>query len=264
MDNNYTKKEKAYKIKEEYLEWECRIFDATPRRCLVIMPIGKKRTMEYKNNMLVFNKIIKPCVEKSGYKFDCYYADIEEKDKSGNISKNVFEGLRGDDLVIADLRRSNVNVYYELGIRHTFGKRSILISHNSEVPFYFKNYKTIKYNINGNLNNEFYKRIKNQIKEIVENPDKPDNPVVDMIGIRRKLNFNSELQVYTDEKGDRFCPNCYDNNGGEQRITLKDGYTYHCLKCKGEYIDLYKKKEHLEKIRSFSNKNRMPERSGYG
>lgn len=39
----------------------------------------------------------------------------------GEITEQVFQRLRDDDLVIADVRGGNANVMYELGLRHTSG-----------------------------------------------------------------------------------------------------------------------------------------------
>ena len=54
--------EQPYEISDEFLNWHCDRIDDVPRKCLVIMAFGDKETIEYKNNMAVFLKIIKPCV----------------------------------------------------------------------------------------------------------------------------------------------------------------------------------------------------------
>lgn len=176
-------KEKKYNILEEVVEYEGETKDDRQYRCFVIMPIGKEGTVEYENNMMVYNKIIKPSVENSGYNIKCYHADLISE--SGDISRQVIEALRDDDIVIADLRRNNPNVIYELGIRHTFGKRSILIcSEQSDHFFHTTKYRAIRYKIDGTSNKEFYNKLNRHIDAIIKNPEKSDNPVVDTLGIR--------------------------------------------------------------------------------
>ena len=257
MTNANKKKEESCLITDEFLEWHTEQIDPTLRKCLVIMPIGKKGSVEYINNIKVFAKIIKPCVENSGFNFNCYHADLI--DESGNIQQQIFEGLRDDDLVIADFRRNNVNMIYELGIRHTFGKRAILVcSDLSENIFYSTTYRSNMYKTDGSSNNEFFDKMKNQIKEAVENPDKSDNPVTDLIGKghlvssceiapEKKVVFNEDINAFEDSEGGRYCSGCYDDKRKLIRINQKGNYHYSCPICGTEYLDKIKEKNHRDK-----------------
>ncbi len=183
--------EKEYNILEGQFHYDANPKDRRNFKCLVIMPIGKKDTIEYKNNMLVFDRIIKPGVKNSGYNIECYHADLISE--SGDISKQVIEALKDDDIVIADLRRNNLNVIYELGIRHAFGKRSILIcSAHSDNFFYTAGYRAIPYNIDGISNQDFYKKLTEYIDDIIQNPQKSDNPVSDALGNFENVKFKDE------------------------------------------------------------------------
>ena len=150
-------------------------------KCFVVMPIGKEGTAEYSNNLLVFNEIIKLFVENSGYNIDCYYLDLVSE--SGDIAKQGIQALKDDAIVIADLRRRNPAVSYELGIRHTLGKRSILVcSSQSDHFFYTIRHRAIEYQIDGTSNQEFYNKLSSYIDDILINPEKSDNPVSDILG----------------------------------------------------------------------------------
>ena len=189
-------------------------------------------------------------------------------DESGNISKQIFEGLRDDDLVIGDFRRKNVNMSYELGVRHALGKRTILVCSNfSENIFHSEQYRAIQYHIDGKSNQEFYKKLRKQIEEVVENPKKSDNPVIDMLGqghlaignddgLDKNLTFDEKLNVYVNESGDRFCPGCYDKDYSTVRVVKNDSHRYKCPICKEKYIDLYKKEAEDRKHREFVAKQR--------
>jgi hypothetical protein len=154
------------------------------------MTIGKEGTIEYKNNMSVFEKIISKCVRQCGYNIHCYHSDLINQ--SGAIDKQVIEGLRNDDIVIADLRRNNVNVAYELGIRHAFGKRSILVCSDKDkhLFFYTMGYRAIPYKIDGASNREYFEKLKDQVDDIVRNPNKRDNPVTDTMEDGINLHIN--------------------------------------------------------------------------
>ncbi len=172
-----------YDIADEEFKCNSDLTDKRQFRCFVILPIGKEDTVERENNMAVYKKIIEPCARESGFNIHCYHADLIEK--SGDISRQVIEALRDDDIVIADLRRGNPNVIYELGIRHAFGKRSILIcSEQTEHFFHTTKYRAVRYRIDGTSNREFYRRLCKQIEDVISNPKKLDNPVTDVLGYR--------------------------------------------------------------------------------
>jgi len=180
--------EQPYIIKNEKFGKPKKSNGKKKHRCFVIMPIGDKDTIEYENNMAVFEKIIRPCVLGSGFDIECYHADLIEK--TGWISKQIIEALRDDDIVIADLRRDNPNVLYELGIRHTFEKRSILIcSDFKENIFHTLGYRAKQYHLDGKSNKPFFNELVPLIKEIIENPEATDNPVRDTLS-----NLTANLQ----------------------------------------------------------------------
>lgn len=194
-----------YSIKDEQFAYQGALKDQKQYRCFVIMPIGKKDTLEYENNTSVFEKIVKKAVDGSGYKVLCYHADVDLFTRSGDISKRIFEYLRDDDIVIADLRSNNVNVIYELGIRHAFGRRSILIcSDYKENFFHNTNYTAIKYEISGKSNQGFFERMGVVLDEIIKNPHISDNPVSDSLGrgaLPRVESITEEERWYKDKGG---------------------------------------------------------------
>lgn len=60
------------------------------------------------------------------------------------ITNQIIDGLLTNDLLIADLTDHNPNVFYELAIRHAFGKPFIqLIAEGQELPFDIQNLRTV-------------------------------------------------------------------------------------------------------------------------
>ncbi|MBN4050075.1 hypothetical protein JYT17_00475 [Nitrospira defluvii] len=63
-----------------------------------------------------------------------------------NIIGDIVKGILSSDLIVADLTGANPNVYYELGIAHSFNKKVILITQEiDELPFDLRSYRVISY-----------------------------------------------------------------------------------------------------------------------
>lgn len=144
--------------------------------CFVIMGFGKKkdpisnRTIDLDST---FKKIIKPAVNKCGYK--CIRAD--EILDSGLIDRSMYALLYCAELVIADISTHNPNAIYELGVRHTFKPYSTIIIKEDEcnIPFDFNhnrmlNYKHLGNEISENEANKSIKELSALIDEISKNP----------------------------------------------------------------------------------------------
>ena len=67
--------------------------------------------------------------------------DVRRSDSVGDILKDIVLCLDRADLVVADLTSLNPNVMYELGIRHGFCKKTILLTQDrTEIPFDIASY----------------------------------------------------------------------------------------------------------------------------
>jgi len=192
-------KEVAYNIFKEDFKFEGAKVSGKEYKCFVIMPIGSpdRNLIEYRNNMAVFSKIIKPCVEASKYNIRCYHADDELFTESGDIQKQIFDSIQNDEIAIVDLRRQNPNVIYEMCMRHYSEKRTILICSNLKENFFHnERYRAFQYFVDGSSNQRFHTQVQSAIESIVKNPDKADNPVRDSLGgldSKRGSGFENEL-----------------------------------------------------------------------
>ncbi len=66
-----------------------------------------------------------------------------------NILEDIWVGINEASVVIADLTGLNANVMYEVGIAHTLGKPTILLTQNvNAIPFDFRGYRHIVYEDN--------------------------------------------------------------------------------------------------------------------
>lgn len=106
--------------------------------CFVIQGFGKKtdfasgRTLDLDASY----EVIKEAVEAvPGMDFNCIRAD--EIVQTGHIEKVMYEYLLKADLVIADLSTSNVNAFYELGVRCGLRPCSTIVVAESKISFPF-------------------------------------------------------------------------------------------------------------------------------
>ncbi len=114
--------------------------------CFVIMGYGKKTDPTLGKTFdldVTYNSIIRPAVEKSGYK--CVRGD--EILESGIIDKSMYALLIHADLVIADITTFNPNAIYELGIRHAARPFSTIVMKEKDgnIPFDINHNKTFTY-----------------------------------------------------------------------------------------------------------------------
>lgn len=139
----------------------------------VIMPFLK--TTSLNNNGTNLNKdelntifsMIQRVLEKVGY-------EVCRSESPSDILRDIILNLYRADLVIADLTSLNPNVIYELGIRHAFCKKTILITQNrSELPFDLAGHQCIEY---GWATEGEKQKFQKEISQLLTLIDKHDDP----------------------------------------------------------------------------------------
>lgn len=153
--------------------------------CFVIMPFGKKKDIDGKviNFNTIYKKFIFPSIEKAGM----MPIRADEETVNGIIHKPMYERLILCDYAVADLTTSNVNVLYELGIRHVvkpFTTINIYAS-NSKLPFDVNSVRCMPYSYNKrkgltNLKNDI-KSLTKKLK-IAKKKKDIDSPVYQLVG----------------------------------------------------------------------------------
>lgn len=107
--------------------------------CFVIMPFAPPLGSHYS---LIYEKAI----VKAGLKPVRADADIFA---TGKIMDQVWAGINGAKVLVAELTSRNPNVFYELGIAHTLKKPVVLVSSNElDVPFDVRHIRVIYYDVN--------------------------------------------------------------------------------------------------------------------
>jgi hypothetical protein len=153
-------------------------------KCFVIMPFGNLNIDAEQAERLesIYSEWIKPTVESVTIqgtpvqKITCHRAD--KTARPGEIISHVIENLVDSDIVIADLSGRNSNVFYELGIRHAVNNNTILIADDFEdVPFDLSGLRAIGYKYEPKSLRRLESSLKKAIGEILDEPNKIDNPV---------------------------------------------------------------------------------------
>lgn len=111
------------------------------------------------------------------------FSNAADEENQQNILKDIIQPIYEADVIIADLTDLNPNVMYELGIAHTFNKKTIIITQDelSTLPFDLKQYRTKNYSTHFKNFSELLVYLKRNIEGAVNSSVKFSNPVNDFI-----------------------------------------------------------------------------------
>jgi hypothetical protein len=106
-----------------------------PADVFVMMPFTKELQPVYEDHIRVVAEKLGVAVVRA----DDFFA-------ANSIISDVWNAIYQAKVLIADCTSRNPNVFYELGIAHTLGKRVILIAQNKEdIPFDIQHMRAILY-----------------------------------------------------------------------------------------------------------------------
>jgi hypothetical protein len=139
------------------------------------MSFGRKGTPEAVASEYVYRQMISPVLR------DFSYNPIrgDEIPHPGSITRQILDLLQHSHLVVADLTKANPNVYYELGVRHSFVRTGTILMAQDDVdlPFDVANYRVLFYST-ANLA-AFAASFAQRLQIIEERVAGSDNPVHD-------------------------------------------------------------------------------------
>jgi hypothetical protein len=102
----------------------------------VVMPFAEQFLAGY-------STVIRPALERAG--LECVRADAEAQ---GHIHRQMFERILECPVVVADLTGLNPNVLYELGVAHSFGRKTVVVVREdflARIPFDVAPYRVLPY-----------------------------------------------------------------------------------------------------------------------
>ena len=115
--------------------WDQGRIPKNPILAFTIMPFRTKWSP------YVYNDFIKPALIAKGLE-----SQRADEMTGRNVLQDIWRAIYSCRLVIAEITKPNANVYYELGIAHTLGKKAILLTQKIEaVPFDLRQQRIILY-----------------------------------------------------------------------------------------------------------------------
>lgn len=141
----------------------------TGMHCFVLMPFDDEFDAVYEH-------LIKKPLEEAGFVVDRADSLLNQR----NILQDIVEGIAQSDLVVADLTDLNPNVFYELGLAHALGKRTVIITRDlSSLPFDLRSYRANGYSTFFTDAEDLSKALKEIAQTVVEGSAEFSNPVQD-------------------------------------------------------------------------------------
>lgn len=113
----------------------------TANSCFLVMPYSQSWSGSVE-------AVVRQACDETGFEFA-----IAKAMDGRFVAHDIWQGITGSGIVIADLTTANANVTYEIGLADALGKGVMLLCQESEVPFDFLGHRLILYkdSISGGL-----------------------------------------------------------------------------------------------------------------
>lgn len=146
---------------------------------------------------------------KTHFESEFEFSHAGEEDNQQNILADIIPPIYNADIVLADLTGLNANVMYELGIAHSFNKKTIVITRDemSKLPFDLKQYRAKGYSTHFKQFYDLLAYLDKHFHGAIDGSVVFNNPVGDFLDknkIDPKDIFTTQkigLEIPNDEKG---------------------------------------------------------------
>lgn len=148
-----------------------------------------------------------------------------EEGNQQNVLKDIIQPLYESDIVIADLTGLNANVMYELGLAHSFNKKTIVITQDdlSTLPFDLKQYRAKNYTTHFKKFADLIDYLEANLSGAIDDSVAYSNPVKDFLscqGIDNIIWFEKkDLIVLEDDSDKGFLDFLADIEGNTEKLT---------------------------------------------
>lgn len=142
--------------------------------------------------MEVYTEVYKPVCANNN--LDCWRVD--EIARPGSITRDIVEGIIDAEVIIADLTTQNPNVFYELGIAHSVGNKTIMTAQDiADVPFDVRSYRVLLYKQNITGSRKLAADLDRAIKELLAALDRTSNPVQEAVASRSTIGLKRKTPL---------------------------------------------------------------------
>ncbi len=136
------------------------------------------------------------------------FSNAGDEANQQNILKDIIQPIYEADVVIADLTGLNANVMYELGLAHSFNKKTIVITKDdlSLLPFDLKQYRAKDYDTHFKKFEELLNYLETNLVGAIENTVAYSNPVKDFLALEKIDNiswFSDKPSIELDDDSDK-------------------------------------------------------------
>ncbi|NOI93202.1 hypothetical protein F0235_22555 [Vibrio splendidus] len=156
--------------------------DKTEKKCFIAMPISDMDGYPRGHFSRVYEHLIKPACEEAGYKA----VRADDIFENTVVMVDVLRNLIEFDMVICDTSGMNPNVMYEIGIRHAYNKKTVLLRDDvTKEVFDIQGLRSIKYDKNLRIDNVQNKisEIKQLLLEVEKNGDTEINSLIQLVSV---------------------------------------------------------------------------------
>jgi DNA-binding XRE family transcriptional regulator len=155
------------------------------RECFFITPIGVAGSPERKRADDTLRAIVEPSADAVGL----VTVRADRIDEGGHITLQILEHCTHAKAAVADLTGGNLNVYYEVGIRHALSRPLVLIADESMrdgLPFDLLQQRTVFYSDTLGGAASAQEAVTRQLKRALEgNVDSPVQAAANLWGLQR-------------------------------------------------------------------------------
>lgn len=153
------------------------------KTCFVIMPIADHPDYDTGHFTRVYEHLIKPACIAAGYQ----PIRADDSKASHMIMFDILKKIMDCDMAICDLSSKNANVFYELGLRQAFNKKTILITDGRDKPpFDLAGFRYVPYSQSLRVDtvNVEIKLIREMLTETESAPEDDVNSIVKLLKIQ--------------------------------------------------------------------------------
>lgn len=189
------------------------------KRCFVIMPISDVEGYPKGHFDRVYKHIIEPACRLVGYE----PIRADETSKTNVIIVDILKNILASDMAICDLSARNPNVFYELGFRQAFNKKTVLMKdEKTDRPFDISAIRSFEYqsSLRIDLVNEAIEKLAKALTETEAMTKEETNSLLKLLAIDSPAKLPQSLKLSDDSS--LILQAICDLSDDVQRILRKD------------------------------------------
>lgn len=167
------------------------------KTCFVIMPISDVEGYPKGHFDRVYKHIIEPACRLVGYE----PIRADETSKTNVIIVDILKNILASDMAICDLSARNPNVFYELGFRQAFNKKTVLMKdEKTDRPFDISAIRSFEYqsSLRIDLVNEAIEKLAKTLTETEAMTEEETNSLLKLLAINSPAKLPQSLKLSED------------------------------------------------------------------